>query len=270
MNRRIQKFLINISNSSGVQSFLDKNMAISQYLMGIGSGSYPDTSGEAAIMNKLRQHYIRISRPLCIFDIGANQGQFLSLVEQLLQGIPFQAHSFEPSLHTFSILCENARDYTNAVLINRGIGKETGEFELFYDTPGSSLASLSRRHLEHYNYDFSCSEKVTLDTVDNYCSNNGIDSIDLLKIDIEGHELDALTGATEMFEKRAIHMATFEFGGCNIDTRTYFKDFWYFFEEMGMKQVFRVTPSGYLFPINRYRERHEQFTTTNFLVMRDG
>ena len=61
-------------------------------------------------------------------------------------------------------------------------------------------------------------------------------------------------------------MVTFEFGGCNIDTRTYFQDFWYFFREHGMHRVYRITPTGLLVPILGYREELEQFRTTNFLV----
>ncbi len=62
-------------------------------------------------------------------------------------------------------------------------------------------------------------------------------------------------------------MATFEFGGCNIDTRTYFQDFYYFFEDVGMR-VLRITPSGFLTPIDSYKEVYEQFTTTNFVALK--
>jgi hypothetical protein len=51
-----------------------------------------------------------------------------------------------------------------------------------------------------------------------------------------------------MFEKRAVGMATFEFGGCNIDTTDFYKDFFYFFKENCM-DVYRITPTGYLHPL---------------------
>ena len=38
---------------------------------------------------------------------------------------------------------------------------------------------------------------MDIDTIDNYCAENSIDHIHLLKIDIEGHELDVLSGARE-------------------------------------------------------------------------
>jgi len=85
---------------------------------------------------------------------------------------------------------------------------------------------------------------------------------------VGGHELDVLTGASEMFHKRAIQMVTFEFGGCNIDTRSFFQDFYYFFQDFGMN-ISRITPSGYLFPIPSYKEILEQFRTTNFVAIRN-
>ena len=48
-----------------------------------------------------------------------------------------------------------------------------------------------------------------------------------------------LIGAQTMFEKRAIGMVTFEFGGCNIDTRTYYKDFFYFFQSKNFYTMLR-------------------------------
>jgi hypothetical protein len=57
----------------------------------------------------------------------------------------------------------------------------------------------------------------------------------------------------------------FEFGGCNIDTRTYFKDFWSFFSERGF-ELHRVSPFGAV-KIVGYREADECFTTTNYIAV---
>lgn len=58
----------------------------------------------------------------------------------------------------------------------------------------------------------------------------------------------------------------FEFGGCNIDTRTYFKDFWQLASMEGFI-IYRMAPVG-LVCIDRYRESDEFFSTTNFLAVR--
>ena len=35
-----------------------------------------------------------------------------------------------------------------------------------------------------------------------------------------------------------------------------------------MNGLFRIAPSGYLTPVHKYEERHEQFRTSIFLVKR--
>jgi len=262
----LKKALIKASGNRFMQRVLERNVRASQDLMGIGSGDGVSGSGEQAIFQLLRQ---RVKPPYCIFDIGANQGQFLQLILDHIAVDDFSIHCFEPGLGTFKILAESARKDKRITLNNIGIGKEKGEATLHFDNVGSGLASLTRRRLNHFGIDFSKSEKVEINTIDNYCAEKGISRIHLLKLDIEGHELDAFAGARRMFEAKAIDIVTFEFGGCNIDTRTFFQDFWYFFSEINMK-LFRITPSGYLCPIESYKEIHEQFTTTNFVAIAEG
>lgn len=158
----------------------------------------------------------------------------------------------------------------NVTFNYRGLGRDTGQMELYSDALGSGLASLTKRNLDHLKIPFNRSETVRIDTLDAYCRVQAVNAIDLLKIDVEGHELDVLLGAVEMLRSGKVRMVTFEFGGCNIDTRTYLRDYWEFFGKIGMKSFSRIMPSGMLFPIERYSERLEQFVTTNFLVVLDS
>lgn len=80
-------------------------------------------------------------------------------------------------------------------------------------------------------------------------------------MDIEGHELKALIGFGRSIH--SIKVIQFEFGGCNIDSRTFFQDFYYFFKNQNF-DLFRITPLG-LFSVRDYRERDEYFTTTNYI-----
>ncbi len=235
--------------------------------MGIGSGTGVDTSGEDAAPRLVRR---RFAGPYCIFDVGANQGQYLRLLTSHFPASDVEIHCFEPSSQTFQLLASSVDPkYRESVkLNNRALGKEPGELSLFYDAPGSGLASLTKRRLDHHGIKYDQSEVVKVDTLDNYCREHAIEHIHLLKLDVEGHELDVLAGARTMFSKRAIDSVAFEFGGCNIDTRTFVQDFFYFFRDHQMT-LYRISPSGFLYPMPDYRESYEQFRTTNFVAIKE-
>lgn len=257
----LKRVSIKLSGNYFTQGLLEKNVQISQYLMGIGSATGVFSSGEQAIFNVLQQ---RIKAPYCIFDVGSNKGQFLKLLLANVRTNEFSVHCFEPGHETFKHLVESSKNDERIKLNNIGLGKENCEAVLHYNSAGSGLASLTKRKLDHFNIEFEKKEKVEINTIDYYCQENSINHIHLLKIDIEGHELDALAGAKKMFATKSIDIVTFEFGGCNIDTRTFFQDFWYFFKEANF-ELFRITPSGYLHPLDSYKEIYEQFRTMNFL-----
>ena len=260
--------LARVTGGDAAQRFLAKVADTAHYLMGIGAGTDAAASGEQVVIDRLRR-LAASDAPLCVFDVGANRGQFLDLVLQGLGDRPVRVHAFEPGASAFRDLAERFGRHPSVALNNAGLGREPGKAVLHSDQAGSGLASLYRRNLSHFGIDFNAAEDVTIDSVDDYCRRTGVGRIDLLKIDVEGHELDVLRGAEKTFADRGVRMVTFEFGGCDIDSRTFFQDFWYFFRERGMGRFFRITPSGYLAPIRHYREADEQFRTTNYLVLPD-
>jgi len=108
-------------------------------------------------------------------------------------------------------------------------------------------------------------EEIGLRTLDLFCRENKIKHINFLKLDVEGHEKKVLDGASSMLRIKAIDFIQFKLGGCNIDSRTYFQDFFYLLNKN--YTVHRIAKDG-LFPINEYKETHEASITTNFLAER--
>lgn len=234
-----------------------------QSLLGVGSGSEVAESGERAVFRLLLR---RRPPPLVVCDVGANRGQFLGMAMAALGGVPHSIHCFEPGRATFEMLRRAHGTAPGVTFNNVAVGRASGEATLWYDEEGSGIASLTRRDLAHFGTSFDKSETVRTVALDDYASSHGIERIDLLKLDIEGHELDALAGAQGLIGRGAVGMVLFEFGGCNIDTRTYFRDFWKLLTSAGMR-LHRITPAGSLFPIPAYDEILEQFRTTNFLAV---
>jgi len=246
------------------QRRLEKKIKRLQRYLGIGSGRNVEDSGEAKIIEMLRRE-----KPsnLCIFDVGANEGKFTKIALSILRDENnVRIHCFEPAKYTYNLLKRNFDGDKRVILNNIALGKMQGKVSLYYENPGSVGASLTKRDLRHKGVEIRYCESVLIDTVDHYCEQRNIGFIDLLKIDVEGHELDVLNGAVNMFRRASIGKVSFEFGNCHIDTRIFFRDFFYYFQKYHYK-LYRITPSGYFFPIDLYKETYEQFRTTNFLAI---
>lgn len=198
--------------------------------------------------------------PLVALDIGANKGAW---TEALLECVPdAEIVCFEPSLEAFEELSRKYSRQPNVRLVRAAVGSSHGTATLWADTPGSGLASLTKRRLHHYGVEFDFSEDVDVLTLDEWCERNKVFPT-LIKIDVEGHELDVLKGALRMIKRSKV--VQFEFGGANIDTKTFFQDFWYFFKEVGF-ELRRIAPGG-LIEIRKYREIDEHFRVTNFIAV---
>ena len=184
----LKKVLVTVLGEQRFQRVLARNVDRCQLLMGIGAGADVLSSGERSIFDTLKR---RCSPPYCIFDVGSNKGQFLQLILESLAPDQVSVHCFEPGAATFKILARSCTADKGIRLNNLGIGKEEGEALLHYNVPGSGIASLTKRRLDHFDIHFTESETVAITTIDRYCLKSGIDRIHLLKLDIEGHELDA-------------------------------------------------------------------------------
>ena len=62
-------------------------------------------------------------------------------------------------------------------------------------------------------------------------------------------------------------MVQFEFGGCNIDSRTFFKDYMNFFATDF--DVYRILSNG-LRKLDAYNGRLEVFQSANYLAVKKG
>lgn len=201
-----------------------------------------------------------------VFDVGAHAGEWtLALLEAA--GSRIQAvHAFEPSAHHQAALAAIADERVRPLPL--ALGEAAGERVLFADRAGSGLASFYARRLDHFGIAMGEREMVRVTTLDAFMAEHGIPKIDFLKLDVEGHELAALEGAGRALASGAIRALSFEFGGCNIDSRTYVQDFWYTLGGFGYR-LYIVNPLFGVSPLEAYDERHEVFRTTTYIAALD-
>lgn len=158
---------------------------------------------------------------MTVFDAGANVGE-LTLLFSRFVGAGGRVHAFEPSGAGFERLGAVCRAASlRNVLLNRlALAEEEGAVRLYvYDEDYLSWTSQAARPLESYGIDVrpQTTEEVPATTVDLYCERNGVAEIDLLKVDVEGAELQVLAGARRMLSERRVRLVTFEFGQTTFD-----------------------------------------------------
>jgi len=197
---------------------------------------------------------------ICI-DVGGYHGEY---TDEIIKYYPFsEIIVFEPQKKLAENLIKKFETNRLVTVETTSLDKEMREATLYKDTTDLSLSSFTKRDI--IDYELSEEEKVPAIPFEYYWR-EGLDSmpIDFCKIDVEGHELDVLKGFGQAIH--STHLIQFEFGDCNVDTRTFFKDFWKFFQEHNF-DLFRVSSEG-IIPITYYSSIDETFSTTNYIARR--
>jgi len=110
---------------------------------------------------------------------------------------------------------------------------------------------------------------VNIITIDEVVEREGIQSIDFMNMDVEGHELAVLRGAKKSLDAGIIKALSIEFGACNLNSRTFFYDFWDLLIPLGYR-FYRITPGGTLLKVDEYYEDLEYFrAATNYIAVLD-
>jgi FkbM family methyltransferase len=131
-----------------------------------------------------------LERKRVFFDVGANVGYYTFLAAATLEGRG-AVHAFEPWRAVYDDLAANARlNQFQCLQVNQvALGECDGDARLFL--PGTrewTMASLVESNADQ------AFDKVRTLRFDSYCRREGIDSVDLIKIDVEGAELQVLNG----------------------------------------------------------------------------
>lgn len=152
-----------------------------------------------------------------VFDVGANLGDYSILFSQLV-GESGQIYTFEPTSTIFKKLQERAkeRNLNNVNLFQKAVFSknqsiEFHEFSEEYSVWNSiGIPQMQNPVNPQENIPIAKTEVVEAVTIDSFCQNRGIESIDYLKIDVEGAESDVLLGTISLLQRKAIGFIQFE------------------------------------------------------------
>jgi FkbM family methyltransferase len=138
-----------------------------------------------------------LERKRVFFDVGANIGYYTFLAAALLEGRG-AVHAFEPWGVVFDDLAANARlNGFRCLNLNQvALGERDGEARLFL--PGTHEWTMASLVADSAGQAF---DNVRTQRFDSYCRERGIDTMDLMKIDVEGAELQVLQGMGSLLSR---------------------------------------------------------------------
>ncbi len=184
------------------------------------NGHYnPATNGEAWLLRQLAP-----LRPRMILDVGANRGEYSALA---LEACPeAQVHAFEPIPVVVAQLQEALGHHPRCTIHNLALADQEGELHFWFD-PVQTGNTSAVADVQTAIHGLSVPEQINAPAqrLDHFCERNSIETIDLLKIDVEGFESKVLIGGGAMLKDGSISCVQIEYGKANLFSRYFIHDY---------------------------------------------
>ena len=142
-----------------------------------------------------------INPPNTIIDIGSNKGQFMILIEKMFPNKII--YSFEPIEEMLQKQKKFFYYKKNVFFNNFALGNEISKKDFFITNrkDSSSFLKIVENKNKSKNYEIKEKRQIQINTLDNYFLDKNIILPILIKIDVQGFELEVLKGSKELLKK---------------------------------------------------------------------
>lgn len=172
-----------------------------------------------------------------VLDVGANDGNFATDIHKILPEAFI--YSFEPLPDVFEQLKLKTSHIKNIQYNNFALGEKEEEKIIYRNdfTPSSSLLKMKVLHKEAFpNTANSSEQKILVKTLDSISSNLNLFPRLLLKLDVQGYEINVLKGSPKLLEKVDVIIAETSFYEL-YENQTLFKDVFDFLHQHNFRYV---------------------------------
>jgi FkbM family methyltransferase len=211
--------------------------------------------------------YFSISAEANIFDIGANIGSMtMNFARMVPEG---SVYAFEPTDYAFEKLKRN-------ISLNPELAQRVKALQFFVSDQSGPVhdlkaysswkvdGSAQKSHPLHGGM-IRNAEGVAAISLDDFCVENQIHRVDLIKIDTDGHELQVMTGACRTLEKNR-PILIFEIGLYTLkERRIGFEQYFNYLKNFGYDLI--NTKNGQAITLDNFRRQIPLRSTTDIIAI---
>ena len=158
------------------------------------------------IITLMKQENLGQSQQSALVDIGAARGEMLEILQKTFPEC--QKYAFEPRKEDFTNLESKFGKKSSFTLVNKALGATSVAAMEMNNTARSTSSSLLKVNTQLSDTYFAeniktvATENIELSTLDEEIPNHL--AVDLLKIDVQGYELEVLRGGTNTLKRTAM------------------------------------------------------------------
>jgi len=248
--KKFNLFLFNLSQ---------RGLGLNNITRGIPFFNSEYFEGELKLLNKITQYH-NLDKYIYI-DVGANDGSHVNKIIKTNKKINFCL--FEANRFSYKRLTKNIKKSKKIKLYNFALGRKNSILKMFdYKKSGTVLSSTNKKSLEYLVNKKIYSFNVKVKKLDNF---KFIKIVKIIKIDVEGDELNVLLGAKKIINKFN-PIIILEFNSRHIFTRTFLKDI---LNVLKHYKIFRILPGGKIISLSdEYNtDEYEIFLHQNLLFL---